>query len=155
MQTGKETKINLPPAEYFYPVAVVPAHNKILLYRDAESKLKKPAEYFLLDAATGKTELVKGEFRPLTQQTFRSLQPTKNPNEFWAAIYDKEKNQTVIGRYDAKNFAIKSVLTVPEISLNSMHIWVDEKDGKVYFIYQPDDYRESHLLSLPLDAEKQ
>ena len=153
LQTNKESKINLPPAEEFNPVAFIPAHNKVLLYRDTEPESKKPAEYYLLDAATGKTELVKGEFRPLVQQTFRNLQPTGNKDEFWAAVYDREKNQTVIGRYDAKTFAIKEVLTVPEISLNSMQIWVDEKEAKVYFIYQANYFGESHLLSLPLNSQ--
>lgn len=155
LQTGKETKINLPPADFFEPDAIVPAQNKVLLYRDTEPASKNPAEHYLLDAATGKIEPVKGEFIPLRQQTFRSLQPTENPNEFWAAVYDDKKNQTVIGRYDAKNFAIKPVLTVPEIRLDSMQIWVDEKAGKVYFIYQANFSGESHLLSLPLSAEKQ
>lgn len=162
LQTGKEHKVKLPPADNFNPVAFVPTHNKVLLYRAKDdygySKSKdnpspETPEYYLLDANTGKTELVKGEFRPLIEQTFRPLQPTGNPNEFWAAIYDRSKNQTLIGRYDAKNFAMKTVLVVPDISLDSMDIWIDEPEAKVYFIYKGSYFGESHLLSLPLPSE--
>ncbi len=159
LQTGKEYKIDIQPADNFNPVSFVPAHNKVLLYRAKDEygyrkKENNPSpetpEYYLLDAATGKTELVKGEFRPLIQQTFRPLQPTGKPFEFWAAIYDRSKNRTEIGRYNAKNFSFKAVLIVPEISLSSMNIWVDEPEAKVYFIYQGNYSLEGHLLSLPL-----
>ena len=162
LQTGKEYRINIAPADEFDAVARVPGNGKILLLRDKIENRYQPIknnpspetpEYYLLDAQTGKTELVKGEFRPLVQQTFRPLQTTGNANEFWAAIYDKSKNQTVIGRYDAKNFAMKTVLIVPEIELDSMNIWVDEREAKVYFIYKGSYFGESHLLSLPLSSE--
>ncbi len=162
LQTNKEYKVNISPADNFNPVGFIPAHNKVLLYRAKDNygnfdKKDNPSpetpEYYLLDAATGKTELVKGEFRPLIQQNFRPLQSTGNSNEFWAAIYDRDKNQTDIGRYDEKNFAFETVLIVPDISLDSMDIWVDETHGKVYFIYKGSYFGESHLLSLPLPSK--
>ncbi|MEZ5425008.1 MAG: hypothetical protein R2747_01975 [Pyrinomonadaceae bacterium] len=152
LKTGKEYKIDLPPADNFYPVALVPAHNKVLLYRASDERTQKKKsnpspktpEFYLLDAATGKTELIAGEFRPLIDQTFRSLQPTGKPDEYWAAIYDEAKNKTEIGRYNVRRFDFKSVLTVPEINLGSMDIWVDEKEGRIYIVYQ------GQLLSVPL-----
>lgn len=158
LRTGKELKINLPPADNFEPLAFVPAHNKILLRRagdeNSEKKENNPspqtAEYYLLDVNTGKTELVKGEFQPLIRQIFRQLQSTGKPNEFWAAIYNRTKNETDIGIYNAKNFSFKSLLKLPEILLDSMDIWVDVKEAKVYFIYAGDYGDEAHLLSLPI-----
>lgn len=167
LETGKEFKIDIPPANVFVPIAFVAAHNKMLLLRgkgrfyrfgslsiysneDTRTATTKPnlsptlPEYYLLDAATGATTLVKGEFRPLEQQTYRPLQPTSNPGEFWAAVYDEKTKTTGIGRYSEKTFSFQPVIKVPDINLNSMNIWVDEKEAKVYFTYT------GHLLALPL-----
>lgn len=101
-------------------------------------------EFYLLDANTGAAQLVKGEFRPLQQLTYRPLQPTANTNEFWAAIYNPKTKTTEIGRYNDKTFTFQAVRQIPDINLNSMEIWVDEKEAKIYFVYQ------GHLLALPL-----
>ena len=151
LQTGRETKINLPSADIFHPTAFVYSQNKILLYRamDGSSRSKNdprsPApEYYLLDADTGAAKAVKGEFRPLEEQTFRGLQPTGNAGEFWAAIYNEEKKLTEIGRYSDQTFTFKPVIQLPEIRLDSMDIWIDEAESKAYFVYQ------GHLLAVPL-----
>lgn len=105
------------------------------------------AEYYLVDAATGAVQQVlKGDFRPLLQQTTRNLQPTGLANEFWAAIYDEKTNETAVGRYDAVKFEFRPLVKLPEIKLTSMDIWVDEKESKIYFTY------EGHLLRVPLAA---
>jgi len=154
LTTNREHKINLPPANVFNPIAFVAAHNKFLVFRaqyeydEDEGRREKQAEYYLIDPATGAAQPVKGEFRPLEQQTFRPLQPTGKPNEFWAAI--SEEKTTSIGTYNAKTFTFKPLLKVPEIRLTSMDIWADEKDGKVYFVYAGEGERDGHLLSLPL-----
>lgn len=104
----------------------------------------KTPEFYLLDANTGAVQLVKGEFRPLRELTYRPLQPTTNANEFWAAIYNPQTKMTEIGRYNEKTFMFQAVKQIPDIKLNSMDIWVDEKEAKVYFVYR------GHLLALPL-----
>ncbi len=149
LQNGKEYKINLPPADKFYPIAAVPSQNKILLYRarGENSRFKNnpsptAPEYYLLDAATGATQIAKGEFQPLEEKSYRSLQPTENQGEFWAAVYDEKTKTTQIGRYDTKTFSHKPILQIPDIALSSKEILVDEKAGKAYFIYQ------GHLLAL-------
>ena len=149
LQTGKEYKINLPPADKFYPIARVPSQNKILLYRarDENSRFKNNPSplapvYYLLDAATGATQIAKGEFRPLEEKIYRPFQPTENQGEFWAAVYDEKTKMTQIGRYDTKTFSHKPILQIPDIALSSKEILVDEKAGKAYFIYQ------GHLLAL-------
>ena len=73
----------------------------------------------------------------------RFLEATGNPNEFWAAISDEDKNQTQVGRYNLKDFSFKSMLTVPHTSFNSMSMWVDAKSEKVYVVYK------DQLLRLP------
>lgn len=103
-----------------------------------------PDQLRLLDPATGVVTPVAGEFRPLDQQTFRPLQTTGKPGEYWAAIPDYEKEQTVVGIYETRTFGFTPVMTVPKIQFNSMSMWVDEPGKKVYFVYR------GHLLALPL-----
>jgi hypothetical protein len=76
------------------------------------------------------------------QQTFRALQPTPNPFEFWAALANGE--DTVIGRYSSRTFTFKPLLKLSKIRFNSMDMWTDEPAGKVYFVY------EGHLLGLQI-----
>jgi hypothetical protein len=173
LQTGREFKVNLPPADTFNPVAFIASQNKVLLYRakgriynnyrpdaDDEEETVKPVvsatkddknpspqtpEYYLLDAATGATQLVKGEFRPLETAEYRPLQPVAgSPDEFWVALYDKKSKETSVGRYSTKTFTLQTVTKLPQIVLDSMKIWVDEKEAKIYFVY------EGHVLSAPL-----
>jgi hypothetical protein len=163
LQTGKEFPVNLPPSNTFLPIAFVPSHNKILVMRsnkpryygeyesseedsDKSNPSPKTPEYHLLDANSGVTQPVKGDFRPLEQQTYRPLQLTSLPNEFWAAVYDETAKETVIGRYNTKTFALQTITKLPEIKLDSMSIWVDEPQGKIYFVYQ------GHLLAVPLKS---
>lgn len=173
LQTGRELPVNLPAAESIVPVAFVNSHNKVLVYRgksrdydpeeegegegvgmgDGDEEEARPArpdltpaipEYYLLDAATGALQRVRGEFRPLELQAYRPLQPTGVASEFWAAIYDERTRTSSIGRYSDRTFTFRPVLNIPNIELLPMTIWVDEPGGKVYFAYQ------GHLLSLPL-----
>jgi hypothetical protein len=164
LQTGREFKLNLPASENSYPIAFVASHNKMLVFVEAEDEpdesetpaprragrpartqpRPKPSQYYLVDAATGAVQPVKGVFRPLEDQTYRPLQPTGIAGESWGAIYDPATQGTTIGRYNEKTFAFKTVLNIPSIKLDSMDIWVDEKPGKIYFVYQ------GHLLSLPM-----
>jgi hypothetical protein len=115
---------------------------------DAAPDDAAPSGMLLVDPATGATQPIAGEFRPLAQQTIRPLQQTSKPNEYWAAIHDSEKNETQVGIYDTKVFGFKPVLHIPKINFNSMSMWVDETGGKVYFVYR------GHLLALPLDLSK-
>lgn len=172
LQTRKEFPINIPPADTLMPIAFNASNNKILIYRAkgksyrSEEGLNKyegeyegeyveptdntpnpsPAtpEFYLLDAETGIAQIIKGEFRPFLQQTYRPLQPTGVANEFWAAIYDEKLKATQIGRYNDKTFKFTPVRAIPDINLNSMQIWIEETAGKIYFVYQ------GHLLGLPL-----
>ena len=149
LQTGREFRVKLDPSDDLRPIAFLPLHDRVLLRRghaeydvDGNPIKSDPPEYYLLDAATGATQLVSGEFTPLLQEGTRFLQPAAQPNEYWAAIPDK--NQTQVGRYNLKDFTFKPVLTVPHISFESMSMWVDESHNKLYVVYK------SELLRLPL-----
>lgn len=136
-------------------IAFVPSINRIIVgaseYEygyDYESPQQKEesennaGRYAVLDPATGVVVPARGEVRPLVQQTYRALQPSSSPFEFWAAI--PKHDGTVVGLYNTRDFTIKPLLKLPNIVFNSMNMWVDEGDGKAYVVY------EGHLVSVPL-----
>ena len=159
---GREFPIELPEYMTYLPVAYVSTLNKVLAVQQNEHDDGEyegdpdaepddtvgddpgPGEMLLVDPLTGATGPVSGEFRPLTQQTYRPLQNTAKLNEFWAAIPDIENNETVVGIYDTKTFGFKTLLRVPKMTFNSMNMWVDEAERYVYFVYR------GHLLRMPL-----
>jgi hypothetical protein len=150
--TNREYAIDPEDFPAYRPIAFVQTINRVLLgpfetygiYRGrrAESGTTDAGPYCLLDPVTGKLTTTDTEMRPLAQQTIRPLQTTSTPFEYWAAIPDEK--ETVIGTYSARTFAFKPVLTLPEIRFNSMDMWVDPTESKLYFVY------EGHLLAAPL-----
>ena len=154
LQTGREFRVKLDPADEFYPIAFVATHNKVVLHRakhppsvyTSDSVGPDKPEYYLLDPYTGAARLVSGEFEPLTQRGPRSLQRTGKPDEFWVALPDDEKNRTRVGRYNTRDFSFTLVMEVPHIVFNSMAMWVDANQAKVYLVYK------NQLLRLPLQA---
>lgn len=158
--TNREYPVEIEGYGEKYPTAYIATLNKFLVvnneryyehghYGDygpenAAPDDVNPEGMFLLDPATGFKQPLAGEFRPLSQQTFRPLQNASKPNEFWAAMYDPEKKETQVGIYDTRSFGFKPVLRVPKIKFNSMSLWVDESSGRAYFVYR------GHLLALPL-----
>jgi hypothetical protein len=148
LQTRREYRVDLPPADQFTPITHVAAHNKVLLRRtrDEENKASSPEEpeFYLLEVATGRTQKVAGEFAPLLQEGRRFLQPTGKPFEYWAAIPNREKNQTRVGRYNARDFSFQMALDVSQLTFDGFSMWVDEREAKLLVIY------EGQLLRLPL-----
>ena len=118
----------------------MPGSGKVYFHRYREEQ----AEHLLLDPATGKIEVVKGEFEPLGDQNFRPLQPVAGSREYWAAIPDSEKRLTRVGRYDTRTFSFKPLMEIPEIRFTSDDMWVDEEAKRIYLTYN------GHLLRLPL-----
>lgn len=155
LKTGREYRVNLSPAEQFEPEAYLSAHGKVLLRRARdENDVREAAgpaapEFYLLDASTGQTQLVKGVFEPLLQEGNRFLQPTGSPDEFWVAVPDRQKNQTRVGRYSLRDFSLQALLVVPHLIFDSTQMWVDEAGLKLYIIY------EGQLLRLPLQSSPQ
>jgi hypothetical protein len=154
LKTGREYRVQIPAAEDFEPVAYVEAHGKVLLRRadDVDNRPEAPPaaapQFYLLDAATGQTQPVNGVFEPLTQEGVRTLQPTAKPDEFWAAVPDRGKNETRVGRYGTKDFSFRTLFVVPQLTFDSYGMWVDEAGAKLYVVY------EGQLLRLPLPAAR-
>jgi hypothetical protein len=147
LQTNEEFRINLELSVDFDILAYISAHNKFLIrQRKWMGYQKEPSfDSFLLNAKTGELEKADGDFQPLLTQNQdrKPLQPTQNPNVFWAAKHDY-KGTTQFGLYDTKSFTFQPLATWSEIEFDSNNMWVDEKEMKIYFVYG------GHLLSLPL-----
>lgn len=163
LQTGRETLVN--PLQTFADQAIVylPAVNRYLVgsedYGDYDHEYEseettddgfaRPAfskgSLVLVNPDNGIAQPAPGELEPLLHQTFRKLQTTGKPTEFWAAIPDDAKNETVVGVYNAAVFGFKPVMKLPKIYFDSLDMWVDA--GKLYFVYK------GHLLSVPLPAK--
>ena len=150
LQTNKEFLVVSEDYPAGRAIAFVPSLNKVLTtvaydeYEDYEGTENHDGSYYWLDAETGNVQPVAGLVKPLAQQKFRSLQPAQNAFEFWAAMHDRNKNETNVGVYNSKTFSFKPVIKIPKIGFNSMDMWVDVTAGKVYFVYN------GHLLALPL-----
>ncbi|HEX6046253.1 MAG TPA: HEAT repeat domain-containing protein [Pyrinomonadaceae bacterium] len=152
LQTGREFKVKLETADELAAITFIPNVGKVLVQRQKGEYVSEPtgpdhAEYYLLDAATGETRAVTGEFEPLLQGGYRFLQHTDKPDEYWAAIPDQAKDQTRVGRYNVRDFSFKQVMIVPRIEFDSMTMWVDAKQEKVYVVYK------GQLLRLRLQTE--
>lgn len=169
LQTGREYPVDLSEQQADMGIVFIPSINRFLLgamaygdeygdhHYEGEGEadaapgetfarpIYRPSSFLLLDPETGTLRDAPGEYRPLTHQTFRQLQPASKPNEFWAAIPDENKNETVVGVYNAAVFGFKPVLKVPKIQFDSLDMWVDQ--GKVYFVYK------GHLLAAPLPTQ--
>lgn len=151
--TGKESKINTVSDEGLpLPVAFIAPLNKVLLFSNygyGEEVSERSGDLFLLDPETGAVQPFKGEVKPLLQQTFRPLQAlAANAEQFWAAIPDSEKNETRFGIYNARTLSFTPLLAIPQILFDSMSMWIDEGEGKIYLVY------EGQLLALPLPKNR-
>jgi hypothetical protein len=142
LRTKQEAKVETD--NFYYPVTIVPGSGKVYFQRHRE----KQDEHLLLDPASGKLEVVKGEFEPLGDQHLRLLQPVSGSREYWAAIPDSEKNLTRVGRYDARAFSFKTLMEIPEIYFTSDEMWVDEGARRIYLAYK------GRLLRLPLAVDQ-
>ncbi|HEY6401777.1 MAG TPA: hypothetical protein VI479_10235, partial [Blastocatellia bacterium] len=145
LQTGKEFPVTMPNDGYHPPVAYVATHGKVLLGGSGyHGGAYLGNVNYLLDPETGTVQQMKGEFKPLGEEPARKLQPTENPNEFWAAISDGDRNPARFGRYDSLKFAFTPLVELPGLTLNSRDFWVDAAAGKIWFTYH------GHLLRIPL-----
>jgi hypothetical protein len=156
--------VNLPPADNFDPLAWIAAHQRVLLYRQRDDPRyfgpsyeqrpdagpEKP-EFYLLEVPTGDHKRIEGEFRPLQRLEGHVLQPTGDPNEFWAIILEKEddpKPTAVLGRYDTQQFRFTETLRFPDMWFHSWDCFVDAANHQVWLAVNGDLLR----LALPDDS---
>jgi hypothetical protein len=145
LQTGEEFQVIIATDGDRPPVMYIAAHEKVLLgYLRFHGQLRLGAINHLLDPETGTLQQVKGEFGPLADRFARELQPTGNPNEFWAAIKDSQNGVTRIGRYDSRNFVFTPFVEAPGLFWSDKNFWFDAARGKIWLTYR------GHLLRIPL-----
>ncbi|MBL8125288.1 MAG: HEAT repeat domain-containing protein [Pyrinomonadaceae bacterium] len=157
--TGKLFKINSDEVGWAKAICYVPSINRMLVtnfgeddhHEGEDESYNAAAEdngrgYYFLDPETGLVTPTPGEVRPLAQQSFRSLQPTGTPGEFWAAL-PRGKAGTIFGIYSSRTFILKPLLKLPKIVFDSTRMWVDAAESKVYFVYQ------GHVLSAPFSMQ--
>lgn len=158
LTTGKEYAVDMTGNEgLIRPIAYVPTMARVFVtYPDYEGEYDYRGEGpdqsttgAWLDPLTGRFTPAAGELRPLEQQTFRQLQPVAAADEFWAAIPGRTKGETLLGIYNTRTQKFTQRLKLPKIEFDSMHMWVDEAEGKVYIVY------EGQLLSVPLASQNQ
>jgi len=153
--TGKTTNFSETEEGYYYPSFVIPGTNLILIDPIEEYPIDDSGKlmfysidsgdrYRLYNPLNGKSVKIAGEVRPLVQQSFRPLQPTGQPNEFWAAI-PRYGAGTLVGKYRSDRFLFTPLLKLPGLIFSSMDMWVAE--DKIYFVYNGD------ILSVPISAQ--
>jgi hypothetical protein len=140
----KKRETEVETDDFHDPITLAPGSGKVYFQRYYDEQ----PEHVLVDPASGKLEVVKGEFEPLSHQNSRPLQPVAGSREYWAAIPDSEKNLTRVGHYDTRAFSFKPLMEIPEIYFTSEMMWVDEAAQRIYLAYN------GHLLRLPLAPDQ-
>jgi len=135
-----QTIFDLPKDLSYEAVAYLPSHGKMLVSGDlrSETGAQQPTRFWLADPATARAAEIKGQFSPLVDQTWRPLQTTGKPGEFWAAICDYKSNSTTVGRYDERAFAFTPAMTIAGLQFSSMAMWIDEEERGLYLAYNGD-----------------
>jgi hypothetical protein len=137
------------------PIKWIDSLGRVLVARmdsnpDVPWHLRSP-QFLLLDPATGKFEETKLEFRPIAEGQWRSLQPTKLPDQYWAAVAEAlPLIRTSVGRYDAKHFQFDPVVQLEGINLQSDQMAVDENHGFIWIITNGDVLR----IALPISSDR-
>jgi HEAT repeat protein len=156
-ETGKEHMVDIPPADWFAPIAYLQELGSVLLKRRGDADLNSDqepvgpaeAEFYLLDAATGSFSRAEGDFRPLEQLTYREMQPAGSFGEswVWVAIPDYQSTSTTLAAYDRSTFVVRPIARFPSITFDTADMWVDEEDRRVLVAYEGD------LVSLPFATQ--
>lgn len=160
--TGREFPIGDEETYLNRAVGYIPERNLVILepYRDHHdyhgegynenykaSAFDNGRGYVFLNPDTGQLTPASGEIRPIVQQTFRSLQPTATPGEYWAAL-PRGESGTIFGIYNAKTLSLRPLVKLPKIIFDSTEMWVEAAEGKVYFAYA------GHVLRMNLPQQR-
>lgn len=145
--TKKVFVLDIPPADTFFPVAYIDAHDRVLLRREKQ--------YRLLNVETGESTIVEGEFSPLHRKI--PFQKAEKPHLVWAAIgrfeyprvngqqvQNQKRRVTRVGIYNLGTFSFMPVATFPGLNFDTDRMRVDSARNAVYVAYR------GVLLKLPL-----
>lgn len=141
--------VALKPADHFDVVAFLPTKGRFLLGRSQDSSAKTPTgpksrEYYLLDAATGALDRVKGDFEGLNDPQLRPFQKAGKPGCVWMARSSTNwtpghiGGETQIGIYDLNTFKFQKVRDAEGIRFESMQMWVDEGENLIHAVVDGD-----------------
>jgi hypothetical protein len=145
LPSKREESVSLPAAEYFEPLAYLEAHHAVLLghhRREEHDAQASPTKYYLLNATTGATKEVRGDFRPLYRGILDAparLQAARQRNCLWATLEDG--NDTQIGLYDTGEFRFREVTRLPSTSVGRESMWVDEEQRVIWLELNADIVR--------------
>ena len=144
-QTKKKYPVGAASKTLTTPFRWLPIQQKMLLGELHSFERKADMTMSLLDVTTGALQTLQAEFRPLLDgREWRAFQATGKPHEFWAAIYEAEKELTRFGRYDAQAFKFTSLIELPNMRVGSSALWMDETKNELWLVY------EGLLLRIPL-----
>jgi hypothetical protein len=150
LQTRQLSRVEIPTANEMLPI--LPTPGGILVKRARADSRGLPsdwnfqgpdrAEYYLLDPGSGAAKKVEGNFEPLPHELENPFQAAAS-GQIWASSADWEKEKSVIGRYDLKQFTFTPIRELHGLALRTNDIWVDEQAAKVYAVYRGDLVRFS------------
>ncbi len=136
--SGRVISTTLPPEKILEPIGYLKSLNAFLVFRKKDNAKEGEAYLVFHD---GNSRRIEGEFRLYFDVQRRPLQA--RGEEFWAALPSKDGG-TDLGLYDAEKLSFRFWMKLPEVSVGSESVWVDEKGGRVYLI------SEGSLITVPL-----
>ncbi|MEO6393492.1 MAG: HEAT repeat domain-containing protein, partial [Pyrinomonadaceae bacterium] len=148
LTTGQSFPVDMPMSDQFDAIVYLPTRGRFLVWNGPRRNpmFTEPltASVYLLDPVNGMVQRVAGNFSPLLPLNNRMLQPTSKPDEYWAAVPDRKKLQTQVGRYDLNDFSFHPIMTIPYVAFDSSAMWVDEAGGKLLIVI------DGQLVRMPL-----
>lgn len=143
--TGDSKQIDIEWADNFAGICFLDLYDSFLLIRsrdqvDYDENSQGPEEpvHYLFNPYDNSIREADGEFGPLHQQSFRSLQQTNIKNKYWAAIPDYRSDKTELGMYDLTHFKFEKITEFIGVCFNSMDMWVDEENNRLYVVVNGD-----------------
>ncbi len=143
LQKKQVIPVILPEADMFTPIAWLPVHQRVILFRERSYGRVGPneREYYLLDVATGNCVQVTGEFRPLIDNNWipRHLQSSSEADIFWATIVHEKPERpgdfdSDLGKYNTRDFSFTSLVHLAGVRVEPDQIFVDEKAHAMWFL---------------------
>lgn len=141
LNTFEETVLDIAPADDLSPLIYF--SGKVLIARHAEGA--SVYERYSYDVATGTIEQVdQRTFEGVHSIRERFLQSTATPNEYYTVQARNYGAPVVVGKVNIDTLAFTPIARYPGLDFDSMDMWVDEPNQKIYVVINGD------LLELPI-----